>query len=306
MAGVLEGFAVISSIVLVGYLLGRFGVLGPEAGTALSRFAFFVGLPALMFTTLAHADLSAVFSHRLSVAVLSALTVGAIFLVYALSRRREPGAVVIGTLSSFMLNSNNMGLPIAMYVFGNAAEVAPILLFQLILATPIGLSILGAIDEGRVSWRSILLQPVKNPIIIASAGGIIAALTEWTPPPLVEEPLILLGGAGIPVILVAFGMSLHGEPPLKHAGERADVLVATALKTVAMPIVAYLAARFLFGFEGRELFAATLLAALPTAQNVFAFAVRYRQGVTLARDTVLVTTVLAIPALIIIAALMAP
>jgi len=48
-----------------------------------------------------------------------------------------------------------------------------------------------------------------------------------------------------------------------------------------------------------------VLAALPTAQNVFNYAQRYDSGVTLARDTVLITTALSIVALVIIAALLA-
>jgi predicted permease len=47
------------------------------------------------------------------------------------------------------------------------------------------------------------------------------------------------------------------------------------------------------------------LGALPTAQNVFNFASRYQRGEALARDTVLVTTIAAIPALLIIAWLLA-
>ena len=49
----------------------------------------------------------------------------------------------------------------------------------------------------------------------------------------------------------------------------------------------------------------TVIAALPTAQNVFTHAVRYNQGVVLARDAIFLSTVLAVPALILIAALLA-
>ncbi len=54
------------------------------------------------------------------------------------------------------------------------------------------------------------------------------------------------------------------------------------------------------------LFGVVALAALPTAQNVFTYAYRYDRGTALARDTILVTTVLSIPALLVIAALLAP
>jgi len=61
-----------------------------------------------------------------------------------------------------------------------------------------------------------------------------------------------------------------------------------------------------FGLHSQTLFAAVALAALPTAQNVYNFAARYERGMPLARDVVLLTTIFAVPALLIIAALLAP
>jgi malonate transporter len=49
----------------------------------------------------------------------------------------------------------------------------------------------------------------------------------------------------------------------------------------------------------------TVTSALPTAQNVFVYAATYGRGTTLARDAVLVTTVLSVPALLVIVALAA-
>ncbi|MEN9621379.1 MAG: hypothetical protein RL499_1572, partial [Actinomycetota bacterium] len=45
---------------------------------------------------------------------------------------------------------------------------------------------------------------------------------------------------------------------------------------------------------------------LPTAQNVFNYAMRYDRAVVMARDAVLITTVLSVPALVVVAALLAP
>ena len=80
-------------------------------------------------------------------------------------------------------------------------------------------------------------------------------------------------------------------------------LLAAAV-AVLMPAVAFVLARFVFGMTGVPLLASTMCAALPTAQNVFVYAVRYRTSVPLARDTVSTTTLACIPALIIIAGLL--
>jgi len=44
------------------------------------------------------------------------------------------------------------------------------------------------------------------------------------------------------------------------------------------------------------------MAALPTAQNVLVYATQYGRGQALARDAGMLTTVLAVPALMVIAA----
>ena len=74
------------------------------------------------------------------------------------------------------------------------------------------------------------------------------------------------------------------------------------LKLVVQPSCAYLVARLL-GLDGLDVFAATVIAALPTAQNVFTHAVRYNTGVILARDTIFISTLASVPVLIVIAGL---
>jgi len=106
------------------------------------------------------------------------------------------------------------------------------------------------------------------------------------------------------VLLVNFGMSLSGSRLLAPGTGRRDVVLATLLKVLAMPAIAYLIAHYGFGMNGHELFAIVVLAALPTAQNVFNYAQRYERGVVIARDSILLTTVLCIPVLVLIAFLL--
>jgi predicted permease len=72
-----------------------------------------------------------------------------------------------------------------------------------------------------------------------------------------------------------------------------------------MPVLAWLLGRFVFGLEDHLLFGVVVLAALPSAQNVFNYAQRYDRGVILARDIVLLTTAGCIPVLVVVAALLA-
>ncbi|MFF2275689.1 AEC family transporter [Agromyces sp. NPDC058126] len=305
MGSVLTGFAVIALAVFAGWLAGRTGVLGPEARPILARLTFNVLAPFLLFSVLATADVGALFSVLLPVSALAAVTMMLVFgLVAMLLWRRDLARTVIGSLASGYVNGNNFGIPIAVYMLGDAAYSAPIVLLQLLLFAPVALAILGARVEGRTSARQIVRGTFTNPIIIGSLAGVAVAVSGVELPPIVLEPVELLGHAAVPLMLIAFGLSLNGQRMLAAGSGRREVLLASTLKLIAMPAVAWLLGRFVFGLDDTALYAVTVLAALPTAQNVFNFAQRYDTAEIVARDTVFLTTVGCLPVLLGLALLL--
>ncbi|MDH6292099.1 AEC family transporter [Rhodococcus sp. NM-2] len=308
MSGVVAGFTVIFVIIAIGYLLGRRGTLGAEGETVLGRLVFFVATPALLFDSLASSDLSVIFSPTLAVAAVTALTVGALYMVIArVWLRRSLPELTIGALSASYVNSANLGIPIAVFVLGDASFVAPLLLFQIIAYSPIALTILDVTTLRRGASRlDTITAPFQNPIVVAGAAGLLIALLGWTPPEALMQPFRLMGGASVPGALLAFGISLYGVRVLeKGTSPRRDVALASVLKIVVQPVLAYLMARYLLGLEGHELFAIVVVATLPTAQNVFVYASRYGVGTVLARDTAFVTTLAAIPGIALVSGLLA-
>ncbi|WP_346926006.1 AEC family transporter [uncultured Arthrobacter sp.] len=308
MLGVLAGFFVVWCIILVGMFVGRRGVLGENARSVLSALTFFVASPALLFDTLSKANVHDVFAAPLLVAAVGAVTTAALFFVIVrfLLKRSLPESLT-SSMSASLANSANLGIPIAVYVLGDASYVAPLLIFQLAFFTPLFLMALDATTSThRTTPLSFVLMILRNPMIVGSGLGLAVAATGWQVPPLVMEPIHLIGGAAIPAMLLAFGMSLNGSRPLTaSAGRRTDTLLACLFKLVVHPLLAYLFARFALHLEDQALFAVVVTSALPTAQNVFVIASRYRTGLAVAKDTVLVTTVVAVPALIVVALLLA-
>lgn len=306
MGGVLIGFGIIGFVILIGYIVQRSGIAGPSGRVVLNRVAFFVATPALLFTVLEHADVRVLLSSFLAT-VLCSVLIGAVLYV-VLSRILFPrplAETALGTAGSMYVNANNIGLPVAVYVLGDAQYVAPVLLLQLLVLAPATLMLLDISTSGRVSVRSIITQPVRNPMIIASVAGVAVAALGIDLPDTVLAPLELIGGAAIPLVLMAFGMSLHGERPLQAGTGRKQVAVASVIKVAVMPVLAWLFGRFVFGLGGADLFAVVAVSTLPTAQNIYNFAARYERGEVVARDTILVTTVASIPALLVVAFLLA-
>lgn len=118
------------------------------------------------------------------------------------------------------------------------------------------------------------------------------------------RPVELVAAAAVPVALIAYGLSLSGAKRGDGDGVRREVVLAVLLKGFAQPAVAYLVGRFALGLDGTTLLASTLFAALPTAQNVYVYAVHYRTGRQLARSAVLLSTVLSIPTMTAITGLL--
>ncbi|MEV7606633.1 AEC family transporter [Paenarthrobacter sp. NPDC089322] len=307
MIGVLSGFFVVWAIILVGMFVGRRGILGENARSVLSSLTFFVASPALLFETLSKARLHDVFAAPLLVTAVGAIVTGLMFFVIAKFwlKRKMPEALM-SSMSSSLANSANLGIPIAVFVLGDASYVAPLLIFQLAFFTPLYLMALDAsTSTHRTTPLRFLLMIVRNPMIVGSGLGLIVAATGFQLPRLILEPIHLIGGAAIPAMLMAFGMSLNGSKPLqKAAGRRLDTLLASGFKLIVHPLIAYVFARFALGMEGHALFAMVVTSALPTAQNVFVAANRYQAGITVAKDTVLITTIVAVPAMIAVALLL--
>jgi malonate transporter and related proteins len=308
MLGVLAGFFVVWFIILVGMFVGRRGILGENARSVLSALTFFVASPALLFETLSKASLHDVFAAPLLVATVGGVATAAVYFgtVRFLLKRPVPESL-ISSMSASLANSANLGIPIAVYVLGSASYVAPLLIFQLAFFTPVFLMILDATTSAhRTTPLGFVLMILRNPMIVGTGLGLLVAGTGWQVPAIVMEPIHLIGGAAIPAMLIAFGMSLNGSRPLQaDGGRRLDALLASGFKLIVHPLLAYLFARFALGLDSQALFAAVVTSALPTAQNVFVAASRYRTGITVAKDTVLITTVVAVPAMIGVALLLA-
>jgi predicted permease len=303
MNGILTGFTIIGVVVSAGYVAARLRLGGPDAATTLNRIGFFVASPALLFTVVSDADLARLLQAPLLVQASAGLAAALVFLAANALWFRLPGPErTIGALSSGYVNAGNIGLPVAVYVLDDATAVVPVILLQLLIVSPLVLLLLDAQTSRRISVGFVLSQPVRNPIILGSLAGAVVSLTGSSVPDVVLAPLEILGGAAIPMILLAFGMSLHGSQPLRRGGGRAPAVVAAVLKAVVMPTVAFVVARYGVGLDDGEVVAAVTIAALPTAQNIFNYAARFGRGEVLARDAILVTTV-ASPVVLLAAAL---
>ncbi|MDR1634076.1 MAG: AEC family transporter [Bifidobacteriaceae bacterium] len=318
MFAALQGFVTVSVPIVVGYLIARFRVVTPQTAKQLNLLAVNALVPVLLFVIMSEAEPRLLFS---SLAMTSFLAAVAVFAAYGLAAgliwRPGGSALTVGALAAGYTNAGNIGLPIAMHMLGDPALVAPIVLFQTGFFAPIGLAVLAVFAKRRDSGPPAvadkrLAAPVGkaiagaifSPIVIGSLTGVAVSATHWTVPLVAMEPIRLIAGGAVPIMLIAFGMSLRETPVLAKTSARGQVALITGMKLLVMPLTAWTLGRFVFGLDPAGVYAVTTMAALPTAQNVFNYSIRYDASPILARDSVTLTTLGAAPMVFVVAALL--
>ncbi|MBU2670915.1 AEC family transporter [Actinoplanes bogorensis] len=300
MISALSGFAVIGVIVLAGWVAGRWGRLPAGTEAAAGRLAYTVLSPCLLFVSAAASDPAALFTEPLLISAAAALIC---FGLHTFTTRgRDLGTRIVGALGAGYVNAAFIGIPVASYVLHDTALVVPIIMLQLLVFMPATVTLLELATTGHTSWRTSLTVPLRSPLTVAVGLGIIVSVTGLRVPSVLLEPISAMGNSAAPVVLVAFGMSLSGGRLLEPGPDRVPILAAVVLKAAIMPALAFLLA-LVVGLAPEEVYAVTVLAALPAAQNVFLYAQAFNTGLTLARDAVFLSTLACLPALLTIAIL---
>ena len=194
-------------------------------------------------------------------------------------------------------NIGYMGPPLAIAAFGPQAGVPVALVFCLDNAMHFTLApTLMAIGSKRKrSLRKLVSGIARNifshPFILATLAGILAALFEYQPPAPVNSLLTSLSNAAAPCALFVMGVTA-AKRPLKRIPVELSYLVP--IKLVFHPTLMYLLLSRIPELDPVWLHSAVLLAALPSAANVFVIAQQYGVWEERASSAVVISTGLSI------------
>jgi len=286
-------------LIVLGYAAARL-VRHPEGSLGwLSVFIIYLALPALFFRLLSKTPVEQLASFRFILVNLAAtflifLTTFAIALV--LRRVTIPEATIQGLSGSYG-NIGYMGPGLAILTFGeNAAiPVALIFCFENIMhftMTPTLMALSGERKSGPLRIAGgIIRSIILHPFIIAVVLGVAVAVAEIAPPAPVDRLIGYLAQAAAPSALFAMGVTLALRP-LKRVPAELSFIVP--MKLIFHPLLMYFLLGWAGDFDRIWVFTAVLLAALPTATNVFILAEQYGCWVQRASASILVTTAVSI------------
>ena len=273
-----------------GYLARELRVLERGDVGKMNRVAFRVFLPCLLFYNVYRSDLSAAVNGALIVfAVAGVLAVFAV--AYAVVVRFEPLNERRGVLIQGIFRSNYviLGLPIAQALLGDT-ELGPVSVLIAIvvpLFNVLAVFVLERFRGGSVKPGEVLLQMLKNPLVISSALGILALVLGLKLPSVLEKTVSGLGAVATPLQLFLLGAFFRFE----GLGRYAKALTAvTGIKLVVTPAV-FLSLAAALGFRGAEFVALLGIFASPTAVNSFTMAQQMGGDAELAGDIVVSTSV---------------
>ena len=279
----------IFAVVALGWVAGRARWLGQgDVARVLSNAAFFLFIPALLFRTTARIDLSTMPWVTLAVFFVPVLL---FMLAVYLGMRRfaaRDGAASpsVRAISVTFGNTVQLGIPLATALFGEAGlsvHLAIVSLHALTILTLI--TALVELDLARAHARSrgvehslasTLLTTARNtvihPVVLPVLAGLLFNLSGLKLPALVDETLLLLALAVVPLCLVVIGMSLE------HYGIKGSLRGAIWLsvaKLVVLPALVLLVGHWVAGLSGTPLAVIVVCAALPVGSNALLFAQRY-------------------------------
>ncbi|BAV33815.1 transporter [Sulfuricaulis limicola] len=185
------------AIVAVGYLYSRWRQ--PDM-TAANHINMTVLLPALIFHVLSGKDFQLAEYGWLALGgIVVVLGSGLLALLAAKVARLSLKTFVPPMMFS---NSGNIGLPLAVFAFGEAALPAAVVLF--LVENGLHFTLGTWLMDHRAPLHKVLLQP----IVAATLIGIAFSLFHWNVPTPIRETVNLLGQASIPLLLFALGTRL--------------------------------------------------------------------------------------------------
>jgi malonate transporter and related proteins len=299
MSSVLTTILPVFGLIALGFICARAQFIGSAAGLGLSQVVFNLAMPALLFRTVAVID-----QQSLSPWPLWAALFGGIAIVWVATTiiarttsliEAVPASAAMG--ASFG-NLAMLGLPLALAHFGDRAAL-PVGLILSIHAPIMWLAaVLHIESSGHGRFPSIVAvvrqlanQLIRKPIVLALVLGTLWRLTGLGLHPVPDRFLELLGEAGVPMALVALGLTLASYS-LK--GQWRGIITLLALKLLGLPVVVWLIARYVVALDPFWTQIALMLAAMPTGANAYLFAQRYDSGTAPVSGAIAVGTALSL------------
>ncbi|MFH1980608.1 MAG: AEC family transporter [Pseudomonadota bacterium] len=265
----------IFSVIFLGWLVHRKGLVPPDFLGPANRLVYHLAIPAMIFSAISTADFSARFDPLVLVATLASILLTFV-LTWVGALRLPLRRFQIGTFvqCGFHGNLGYIGLAVAYYYLGEKgfAQAGILAGFIMILQNLLAVTVLQVYAPRRsgrgLSIKKTFLHIAMNPVILSSLAGIGFSVAGLTLPVVVSRTLGILSSMALPLALVLIGASLNfGQLRTALSG----VAAASVVKLLILPGIGFGIFRYLEMPPALYLPALILLAS-PTATLTYVMA----------------------------------
>ncbi len=287
-------FNIVMPLVLMmatGYLIRKVGLVSEDAFRVINRIVYYIGIPTLVFHGVTTDPTPARWEYALWVA---GSVLAAFVLSMLLGRALSKDPSKRGTLAQAAYRSNDgiFGLAVASALLGeNTGTMAFTLVISASLFGVTGVLCYELNRGGRVKPLKVLLNTLKNPILIAAILAFIVRFSGLKLPYCIEKPIEYFKNMCTPLGFLVLG------GVLSFRSLRADwklVAVISAVKLVVFPVAVCSLAYFVGGLRGPELASIFIVFAAPTAMSCLPMASELGGDPKLSGELIAVTTVLSL------------
>lgn len=281
----------IFTMMAVGYGAKRLLHLEKEYIGRFNSLVFYTLLPLMLFYNIYRSNIRGGVSLR-SLALALAVVLALFVLTWRFIKRVEPMNSRRGVMiqASFRSNFLLLGIPLIQEVCPGADLATASIMLAIVVPVYNTLAVitLETFSRRQIDVRKILLGIAKNPLIIASAVGLLVNFYGLRLPDCLESPVSQLGASASPVALLLLGAQFEFRDVRLH---RRNLAICTVLRLLVYPGAA-LSLAALAGLRGPEFAVLISVFATPTAVSSFSMAVQMGGDPELAASAVTVTTML--------------
>ncbi|MEK7353873.1 MAG: AEC family transporter [Chloroflexota bacterium] len=266
------------SVILIGFFFGK--TKKPDM-TAIVELVFYVGLPAITFTSVIDKqivlfDATKIWASALIIMFGCGITA---WIVFKITRQKHSGLYI----PIINMNTVNIPFPIIYLVYGAEGLFAATLFF---IPNVLVLNSLGIYLASGKHWRDSIKEVLKVPALYAAVAGLAVNFSHISVPQLVVKPLSFIALMVTPLVLIILGVNL--------ATMRLNSLPTTLLPSflrVGVGLALGVLAVNLFQLTGILRAVVILDSAMPAAANTAMLATKYKNEAELVSSVVFVTTI---------------
>ena len=299
MNNIILAFSVVFPLMLqmtIGYILMRRKIVDTNSLNVMNKLVFRVFLPILLFLNIYSLEpeeaINSENGYLLLLSVLSIILMTAMmhFLFPLLIKDKKKCSVMIQGI--FRSNLVLFGIPIAASIYGEdrIGSVSLLAAFIVPLFNILAVIVLEYYRGGKVNYKKVIINIIKNPLIIASVIAFILLMFRVQIPEILITPLSSLSKVATPLAFIVLG----GTFQFRRIHANLKYLSVVVLGKLLLFPLAVFATAIALGFRGVALVALIGVTASPTAVSSFTMAVEMDADGELAGQIVIFTSIISI------------